>query len=534
MSAIRCKHAIVILIDDASGEKLLSFLNQGLLPNLKQHVLDRGSFCQHSICQFPSSSSNGHTTLATGNFASRSGVVNALWWDATTGKTPVPYKVDAINVSTLSIWDKIVTCKTMFEYLPPRESASFHMIKRGAGYRFFELRHLLKYLGLFLKLKIKGVANVTSDGDVLGMLTLDVLKGFVRGFGKKGKVPRLMFVMIVSTDDMAHKHGFDSEEYMTALKQVDTIVGMIVNGFEENGHHVPGLKDVGEYDQAAIALVADHASIPFDHDKLVDIVKQLRTDFPWHCYSAPVLVKGEKHDDWDALTFQADEGAHLYLRGDDGRALRHISALQLQDFPVHGTSINFKEYFFSREAFARLYHEIDPDTILVHDRVGIGCMSRQGGKGDERSYKYEVLEGDDPLAYTTDAPDLVDGQYHSHLDWLRGTCQATYPNVPEHMFGFFDCGFAPTLVAIVKPGWVCHHPEDPQDQTATFVNMHGSELRYEVSTPLVIGGAGVKRGMELDVCQNVDMLPTILKLLGISFNPGDFHGRPLDELLDMA
>lgn len=536
MPGSACEHVFVILIDDTNGEKFLEFLNQGLFPNLKKHVLDRGSFCQHSICQFPSSSANGHTTLATGNFASRTGLINALWWDTTRQdvKAPIPCKIDAINVSTLPMCDKVIKAKTMFEYLPSKDSMSFSTIKRGAGFRFFEFHNLLKYIGFFLKLMIKGVANVTNQGGKFESLILMVFKNFVKGLGKKGKPPALTFLSFLPTDTEAHKHGFDSEQYKEAVQLVDSLVSMLVNGFDEHGRHVLGLKDIGAYDRTAIVLVADHGSAPFEHEKMLDIVKHLKEDFPWNCYSVPVLAKGEKHDNWDALTYEDGDEAPLYLRGNDGRSLRWITAAQLEGYQLHDTLVDFKKYFLSFDGVARIYHMTDPNTILVHSKDGIARFSRQNSVDHERFYNYEVLEGDDPLSYTTDAVCLIDGQYHSNLEWLNKTYLATYPNVPDHMFGYFDSDFAPTLVAVVSTGWAFYHPEDPEEQAMIYVNMHGGEARCKVTTPLVLGGAGVKRGVELDVCQNVDMVPTVLKLLGISFKPGDFHGRPLDELLDIA
>jgi arylsulfatase A-like enzyme len=534
MPAPVCEHVFVLLIDDVNGEKFFDLVDAGLVPNIKEHVLDRGSFCRHSICQFPSSSSCGHTVLATGNFPSRTGIPNADYWDATSiDMAPVPWKIDSVNVSTLPLWDKIVRAKTMFEYLPAgASSASFHVIKRGAGYKFFEKKRLLRYLGLFLKLKIQGVKDVVNQGNVLENLFHSVFKGFVRSLGKHGKPPTLTFLMYLPTDDMAHKHGLDSEEYKAAMLSADALLGFLVNGFDERGHHVLGLKDLGVYDRTAIVICADHGSESYSHDTMLDIVKHLREDITWHCYSCPVLVKGEKHGDWDALTYEAEQESPLYLRGEDGRALRAISAEQLQAWPLHGEPIDLKQYLFSFDAIARIYHPIGPDAIMAHDRKGAAMISREASHDGARWYKYEVLEGVDPLCYATDAPSLVDGTYHSHIEWLNGTVNATFPNTPDHMFGFFDCDLSPTLVATTAPGWVLFHPEDPEDRAVTEVNMHGGDGREVVTTPLVIGGAGVKHGVELDACQNVDMLPTVLRLLGIPFEEASFHGRVLEELLE--
>jgi hypothetical protein len=309
-------------------------------------------------------------------------------------------------------------------------------------------------------------------------------------------------------------------------------LGFLINGFDEKGHHVPGLKELGVYDQTAIVICADHGSESYSHDTMLDMVRHVKEDIAWHCYSCPALVKGEKYGDWDALTYESEQEAPLYLRGEDGRALRAISADQLQAWLLRGETIDLKQFYFSFDAIARIYHPTGPDSILVHDRNGIAEISRQRGQDEKRLYKYQILEGTDPLGYTTGAPSLLDGKFHTHLEWLRETALAAFPNVPDDMFGFFDCDLSPTLVATTAPGWVLFHPEDYEDRAAVEINMHGGDGRTVATTPLVVGGAGAKRGVEIDACQNVDMVPTVLRLLGIPFEGKSFHGRALDELLE--
>ncbi len=529
----KCKYIVAILIDNTNGEKFLSQMRAGMYPSLKEHVLDRGSFCQHSICQFPSSSANGHTTLTTGTFQSKHGVLNAVYWDLS-GKKPLALKIDKINFSALKLWDKIITTKTMFEYIPNHDSASFHVIKRGAGLRFFELRSLARYLPLFLKLKFKGVEAVSKKSGFLEDALMSIFNKYVQGFNKGQKFYQLTFILHLPTDLKAHKAGHDSEDYIGATKLVDAMVRILVNGFDHEGVHYPGIKDMGIYDQTAFALFADHSSKPFSQEKKLDLIKLLTQDFPGRSYSAPKFIKKEKYGPWDALFAEGGEFIQVLLPDvkDTGHIRRTLPIESLQKYQVNGSTINFKDYLFKQEAVTRIYHPITPDCIVVHGKTGIAQFTRRKGEGNARSYKYEILEGNDPLLYAMEAPALTDGQFHSHLDWLRATYQGTYPNVPDHMFGFFDCVLAPTFIVVADNGWVFWHPDDPEEHAQLYVNQHDAEWRYEVTTPFVIGGAGVKKGIEVPVCQNVDVLPTMLKLLGIPFDAADFHGRPLDEILE--
>ncbi len=527
----KCKHIVAILIDNTNGEKFLSQLRAGKYPSLKEHILDRGSFSEHSICQFPSSSANGHTTLTTGTFQSKHGVLNATYWDQDKTKL-MAHKIDLINLGIIKLWDRIITTKTMFEYIPNKDSASFHVIKRGAGLRFFELKSLARYMPLFLKLKFKGVEAVSKKSGFLEDALMSIFKKYVQGFKKGKKFYQLTFILHLPTDLKAHKFGHDSEEYYEATKLVDGMVRILVNGFDRDGIHYPGIKDMGIYDQTAFALFADHSSKPFSQEKKLDLIKLLKQDFPGRTYSAPKFDKKEKYGPWDALFVEGGEFIQVLLPDGNGQSRRTFPMDSLQKYQVNGSAINFKDYFFKYDAVARIYHPITPDCIVVHDRTGSAQITRKNGEGNARSYKYEILTGTDPLLYSKEAPALADGQFHSHLEWLRATYQGTYPNVPDHMFGFFDCVLAPTFIVVGESGWVFWHPENPEEHSQLYVNQHDAEWRYEVTTPLVIGGAGVKKGVEVPVCQNVDLLPTMLKLLGLPFAPSDFHGRSLDEILE--
>jgi hypothetical protein len=60
---------------------------------------------------------------------------------------------------------------------------------------------------------------------------------------------------------------------------------------------------------------------------------------------------------------------------------------------------------------------------------------------------------------------------------------------------------------------------------------HGSASPYDVNSSLVAWGAGIKRGQVSSVpCGNVDVAPTVLRLLGLPV-ASSMQGRVLAELL---
>lgn len=529
--SMNCEHVIAILLDNTNGEKFFEFLEGGLFPNIKKHVYDRGSFCRHAICQFPSSSANGHTTTATGTFQSKHGVLYANYWD-TTGSTPVPHETNKLNLKILRRWDHIIKCKTMFEYLPPEESISYHVIRRGAGTKYMQFSKFMQYGSRYLRRQRSGaISKDHQQGIFEDYLRFALVKSFKKLKGGN-QFPKLSLIVSLPSDGMAHEFGHDSDEYKKSLTAVDEMIGMFVNGLDEDGIHYPGLNDLGIYDQTAFMLFADHSSKPYIPANKIELIGDLKKAFNWRCYSAPRLTKRKVIiPAWDALLCEGSEFIQVHLPDVNNHTIHEIPFNHLEAHRVDGYTINFKSYFFKQEGVARIYHKIDSNTLVVHSRDGVSQISRDGKRAPDRSYKYQVIAGLDPLFYTQEAPSVADGNYHSHLDWLNETYRASLPNVPDNMFGFFDCYLAPTFIVTAADGWVFWNPNNPEDHALQFQNEHDGEYRYEVTTPVLIGGAGVKQGEEIPACQNIDILPTILKMLKVPFDPSDFHGRPLVEIL---
>lgn len=70
------------------------------------------------------------------------------------------------------------------------------------------------------------------------------------------------------------------------------------------------------------------------------------------------------------------------------------------------------------------------------------------------------------------------------------------------------------------------------DSPSPIVTDHGSLSPRDMGNVMVMAGAGVRRGVELDVpAGTVDVAPTILDLLGVA-RPESMQGRPLREALE--
>ena len=93
-----------------------------------------------------------------------------------------------------------------------------------------------------------GVTKVRRDTDPK---VVDEIESYLN----TGNAPALMFVQLDSVDHAAHTHGGFSDEYFTAVRRVDMLVGRIYNAVVENGLMENGL----------FILVADHGESKHGH-----------------------------------------------------------------------------------------------------------------------------------------------------------------------------------------------------------------------------------------------------------------------------
>jgi len=93
--------------------------------------------------------------------------------------------------------------------------------------------------------------------------------------------------------------------------------------------------------------------------------------------------------------------------------------------------------------------------------------------------------------------------------------------LPPDRVGDLICfGRADWALGVWDDGDPTHYEQD--------LRSHGSS--HECAVPIVVAGAGIRRGARLDGASTVDLAPTLCSLLQV--NGGQFQGRVLEEALD--
>ncbi|MHA1819727.1 MAG: alkaline phosphatase family protein, partial [Promethearchaeota archaeon] len=460
------RFAFNIMIDDCYGPSLFKFAEEGLIPNIKKYILGKNNskavFCRNCIAPFPASSTNGHTTLLTGCYNARSGVLNASFWKNTCVKNiegdigkqvPEWLQLDKVTLKAFKIWKHAISdeIKTLFQLIP--DSISYHIINKGARIKFFNYWKVIKSLPIYIKMKLGGSDKIVSDLDFWPAFLRKMLKKSIIKMNKRG-LPQYSFLLFLPSDAAAHYYGFHSNEYKNTLKLLDDLIGMLVEGYDEpkgkgkgkGVKHYKGLKELGYLDKILWVIESDHSSKPNPH--FFDLVKYLRENRDLNVCDAkykripknvrkkyPNFKKNPRNA--DILTDQMGEFAQIYVRSSLHNFNDNLTKTELQNhFSLSGKRINILRYLqgadalgrivfrqkifcpdenkseenedingtrenrcFSRNYCLRVISKSGESLIFRNARVSKGTNINKNEEINTPKYAYVIVKGKDPLYF---------------------------------------------------------------------------------------------------------------------------------------
>jgi len=196
-------------------------------------------------------------------------------------------------------------------------------------------------------------------------------------------------------------------------------------------------------------------------------------------------------------------------------------------------------------------------VFLYRDEDRQAILHRDGDRPDER-YLYEpvraLVESDggalryepaapglDPLGYLQDAAFLKTAggagwlaSAHTAREWLLATSQTRYPDAVVAMSKFFawqdpvrDLADVrdPDLLVTASDGWSFR--SDDGEGTD-----HGYPLERAMRITCAIAGPNIPHGILLEPHRIIDVLPTILRMVGWPYDPADVDGEPIGGIYD--
>jgi predicted AlkP superfamily pyrophosphatase or phosphodiesterase len=310
-------HLIVISFDCLSS---LDFPMLQKLPNFKD-LLQRGSYCNQVQTIYPSVTYPCHTTIVTGNYPKRHGIVNNTllqpgrlspdwYWHRKHIKGTTLYdeaKKAGLRTAAL-LWP--VTARANIDYNMPEIFAnrSWHhqvpvSLSNGS------VRYQLDMNRRFGHLR-NGLNQPELDDFVLESTVHTI----------KTKKPELLLVHFVDLDSQRHYHGFSSKEAMAAIKRHDVRLGRIIQV----------LKESGIYENTTVVALGDHSAL--------DESKAIKLNVLFKEKGLIDVDESGKVKSWKAYCKSCDGSAYIYLNDPSDHHTKEVVEKLLKNLVVDHTS----------------------------------------------------------------------------------------------------------------------------------------------------------------------------------------------------
>lgn len=150
-------------------------------------------------------------------------------------------------------------------------------------------------------------------------------------------------------------------------------------------------------------------------------------------------------------------------------------------------------------------------------------------------YEENLRATTDPLLLLENIPPRLLEYYHDERQWLNMTAATPYPDsivaLARHMLWQENLAQrekddAPDLVVTARGGWYFGHKSSPG-------TAHGHPLPDAMRASLFVSGPNIRKGARVEEpCRLADLTPTLLDMIGLPVEPGEFDGRALRTIYE--
>lgn len=489
---MRPKHVVYILVDGVSGSFFHDLVDRGRMPFIEDYLVKKGVYAKDCLSCFPANTAPANLAHLTGSYTNHHGVPLIKYWSPDIGKYNdfTKSSLSAIEDFNGAISHEV---KTIFEYFSDR-TTSMHIVNRGASDVYAgKLRSIYLYL----------YARIYGWNQLHSLAIKTVLQRLASNNPSK-----VIVVYLPGPDAISHKLGPNSSEYQNNVLNLDEQIRFLVEG--EKG--VKGLKDLNILDDTMIVFSSDHGEFEVkDTCPLDKELERLEINL--------VTGKGRPEQISKADVLMALSGGVAFLSLRDSRTSLFDSSIgRLQNFETNGHSINILEYLKELRGVNNIYLREGQNTYRVIAKRGSARFIRKID-GKTTSYKYETMEGIDPLGYdrTEATAKMVGKGFLTSREWQIAANSGESLDIIDQIPRLFDCrDMKSTIVVTSKRNWSfkAHKGE------------HDNETNEIRRVPLIITCVG-KTPQVARLVRTVDILPTVLDHLNASYNKQVIDGTPI-------
>jgi len=494
--------AIVFFVDGVNAAIFQRMLEANELPAAKSYFADRGMYCPRAVASIPTVTLANETSFVTGRFPGHHGIVHNLWFDRSKWlfrnyKTIAQKNTLDGDYSAPNLYEQFPNAPTYSVFFQPHRGATFIENCAPGGIVFF--------FGWYM---------------YLDRMNLNELRNVAAMARQQRAWPAVTVVYQLAPDFEGYRSGVSSPQYRQSLLHTDRQIGRVLGD----------LKRAGLLEKLTLVLLSDHGLTDVrNHFELEEFLRNhagLDVGTRLSDERTPLARRQRALRRHTAvLVVAGDRFAALYLRRTVRKDGRPVG---LAPWPDRPTAEDFRSYPFGKDGQIDLLDLLAGQEAVdaVAYRAGPGRVRvrRAGGEvefrqeaGPRELVNYRLLAGDDPLGYRGSVPaDALAGRPLSPRQWLEATDDTDFPDLPAQVLAYFRHERAGDLALFAAPGW------DFNNRNRAG---HGGIRAVDMHVPILIAGPGVPHG-RIDAARSVDVMPTLLRLLGRPLPPG-LDGQPL-------
>lgn len=479
------RSVVVFFVDGMDEARLDELLASGRLPNIQKRFVDGGVHVESAIAALPAISYPNGVSLLTGCFPGHHGILGNQVFD----RARLTW-IDYITLEHYMQVNQDFSRPTIYEMLDDRLTVNVQChTQRGVTHSFDNMLETgpAWYIGLHIPVN----QYVASCVEQIGAMAERVRMW-----------PVLTTFYFPGLDAAGHAQGSQSDYYAQVLEDVDHQIGRVTNAMEA----------AGLLNNSYLVLVTDHGHPRADKAESFDLIDWLKRERKIRCHLGPVPggTYADRFEFLDKYDVMLVDGSHrrvmLYLRGEDGWGERATKD-QIEAFI--GASGDQPDSSIERlPAVEFVCRKLGENSVEVRSAAGSLAVERRIA-GSLKEYRI-VSNGNEtfdligpPMSAETEAFDAFG--WHDSQAWLRRTARSKHPDFVSQIIEVFDSPAAGDIVIFMAHDWVLAGHGGGE---------HGSCLAADMRIPMYFAGPDLSGGSAVECGRIVDVVPTILDLLG--------------------
>lgn len=480
--------AVIFFADGLDHRRLDELLGRGELPTIAERFVRGGVTVEHAVTSLPPITYPNCVSLITGLYPGHHGILGNRWFD----RHSLKYQ-DYLTLKNYLAVNAEFSAPTLFDVLADQFTLNVHAhTRRGVSFSFDNpVPNAWDWV----------FADAAGMDARIGVYAPET----VRVVNQLGRWPVVWLNYFPGIDEIGHTFGPDSRQYADCVRNLDRQIAKVCTTLDVNGM----------LERSYLLLVTDHGHVQTPPEQVLELRQWLDRHRGWRIWETAtpqynyVGLSGLLTR-YDAVLINgAYRRAVLHLRGPGG--WHELATREQVEAALHGTG--GAPPLYEPPAVAVVCIRGGPDAVEVYGRGGAAAVERRvvDGRKEYRVAPLAARGAADPAALlhltTPEQRAFVDSGWHGSREWLAATATARFPDFVAQVVEMFDS---------VRAGDIVIFADDNSAFSSVHPGGHGSCLDLDMHVPMFVAGPDLQAGAAIPAARLVDVMPTIVDLLGFS------------------